>query len=347
MIQMTFSFEEIEALAQGRFTHPHPFVRCKMEAVLLKTANLPHQMICQLCGICGNTLRSYLAEYQEGGLEKLQELPFYRPVSQLEEHREVVQSELALHPVATIKQARSRIFELTGLNRGLTQVRHWLAKCRLKRRKVGMIPAKADPKKQAAYRKEKLEPLLQEAQTGQRLVYFVDAAHFVLQPFLGFLWCVKRVFIKAPSGRQRLNVLGALEAVSHRLITVTNDTYITAASVCQLLELIAVEAAGRPVTIFLDNARYQHCALVESYARQLNLELEFLPSYSPNLNLIERLWKFVKKQCLYSEYYADFAAFKTAILQCLAQTHQRHKTDLDTLLTFNFQTFEEAQSMAA
>ena len=144
---------------------------------------------------------------------------------------------------------------------------------------------------------------------------------------------MKRVFIKAPSGRKRLNVLGALEAVSHRLIMVNNDTYITAASVCDLLRLIAVEAAGRPVTIFLDNARYQHCALVESYARQLNLELEFLPSYSPNLNLIERLWKFVKKQCLYSEYYADFAAFKTAILQCLAQTHQRHKTELDTLLT--------------
>ena len=288
-----------------------------------------------------------MAEYQEGGLAKLQELRFYRPVSQLEEHRELVQWELALHPVATIKQARSRIFELTGLQRGLTRVRVWLGRCRLKRRKVGMVPAKADPQKQAAFLAEKLEPRLQEAQAGQRLVYFVDAAHFVLQPFLGFLWCVKRVFIKAPSGRQRLNVLGALEAVSHRLITVRNETYITAASVCELLGLIAAEAAGRPVTIFLDNARYQHCALVESFARQLNLELEFLPSYSPNLNLIERLWKFVKKQCLYSKYYADFAAFKTAILQCLAQTHQRHKADLDTLLTLRFQKFAEAQSMPA
>jgi transposase len=151
MTQMTFSFEEIEALAQERFTHPHLFVRRKMEAVLLKTANLPHQTICRLCGICGNTLRSYLDQYQEGGLEKLKELPFYRPVSQLEEHRELVQAEWALHPVATIKQARSRIFELTGLKRGLTQVRGWLSRCGLKRRKVGMIPAKADPKKQAVY----------------------------------------------------------------------------------------------------------------------------------------------------------------------------------------------------
>ena len=87
--------------------------------------------------------------------------------------------------------------------------------------------------------------------------------------------------------------------------------------------------------------------MVQNCARELNLELAFLPSYFPNLNLIERLRNFVKKQCLYSEYYADFAAFKTAIQQCLAQTHECHKPDLDTLLTFNFQTFEETQSMAA
>lgn len=347
MIQMRFSFEHIEALERERFTHPHPFVRRKMEALFLKSQQLPTHMICQLCRICGNTLRSYLGEYQEGGLEKLRELHFYRPASQLEEHRERVQGELRLHPVATVKQARARIFELTGLTRGLTQVRQWLGTCKLKRRKVGMVPAKADPEKQAVYRAETLEPRLREARAGQRLVYFVDAAHFVLQPFLGFLWCVARVFIKAPSGRQRLNVLSALEAVSHRLITVSNETYITAASVCELLRLIAVEAAGRPVTIILDNARYQHCAMVESLAHELHLELAFLPSYSPNLNLIERLWKFVKKECLYSEYYANFAAFKSAILECLAQTQHRHKAELDTLLTHNFQTFEKAQSMAA
>lgn len=97
------------------------------------------------------------------------------------------------------------------------------------------------------------------------------------------------------------------------------------------------KAKARPVTIFLDNARYQHCAAVKSLA--LELELEFLPPDSPNLNLIERLWKFVKKECLYSQYYPDFAAFKSGILGCLAQTKERYKADLDTLLTLKFQTF--------
>ena len=208
-----------------------------------------------------------------------------------------------------------------------------------------MIPAKADPEKQAEYLEEVLEPRLAEAQTGQRAVFFVDAAHFVLSAFLGFLWSATRIFIQAPSGRQRFNVLGALNAITHELITVTNDTYITAEQVCELLRKLAALNLGVPITVFLDNARYQKCALVLATAASLKIELCFLPPYSPNLNLIERLWKFVKKQCLYSKYHKDFADFKTAISGCLDQTHTTHKVALDSLLTLRFQTFEKTQSV--
>jgi len=166
-----------------------------------------------------------------------------------------------------------------------------------------MIPAKADPEKQKEFLEQALQPRLEEAQAGKRVVLFVDAAHFVLAPFLGFLWSVVRVFIQAPSGRQRFNVLGALNAITHELITITNDAYITAESVCALFEKIAHLYVGIPITIFLDNARYQRCVLVMEKAKSLKIELCFLPSYSPNLNLIERMWKFVKKKCLYSKYY--------------------------------------------
>jgi transposase len=184
-----------------------------------------------------------------------------------------------------------------------------------------MIPAKADPEAQAAYLTHEIEPRLAEAQAGQRAVFFMDAAHFVLAPFLGFLWSVVRLFIQAPSGRQRFNVLGCLNAITHELVMVTNDTYITAPTVCTLLQQLAALNLKVPITIFLDNARYQKCALVQATAASLNIELCFLPAYSPNLNLIERLWKFVKKQCLYSKYYADFTTFTTAIETCLSQTH--------------------------
>ena len=206
-----------------------------------------------------------------------------------------------------------------------------------------MIPAKADPDKQAAYLAQTLEPRLAEAQAGTRAVFFADAAHFVLAPFLGFLWSVARLFIQAPSGRQRFNVLGALNAITHELTTVTNDSYITGTEVCALLQKLAALNLGVPITVFLDNARYQKCELVKTTATSLHIELCFLPAYSPNLNLIERLWKFVKKQCLYSKYYADFGTFKSAIESCLSETHTTHKSALDSLITLRFQTFKKTQ----
>lgn len=171
----------------------------------------------------------------------------------------------------------------------------------------------------------------------------MDAAHFVLAPFLGYLWSTVRLFLKAPSGRQRLNVLGALNAVTHELITIINDAYINSQSVCDLLWKIADLNLQTPVTLVLDNARYQRARIVQQLAAQLQIELLFLPAYSPNLNLIERLWKFVKKQCLYSRYYAEFQSFKNAITDCLQKTHSTYKAQLDSLLTLEFQTFKKSQ----
>lgn len=157
------------------------------------------------------------------------------------------------------------------------------------------------------------------------------------------LWCFARQFIRAPAGRQRFNVLGALNAITHEMIMVTNDTYINAGSVCELLRRAAALGLNIPITFILDNARYQKCRLVFDLAASLGIELLYLPTYSPNLNLIERMWKFVKKECLYSIYYKDFTTFKQAISSCLAQTHTKHKSALDTLLTLRFQTFKESQ----
>lgn len=163
--------------------------------------------------------------------------------------------------------------------------------------------------------------------------------------YLGFLWCFERLFIKSGAGRQRFNVLGAVNAVTHELITVTNDSYINAQSVCELLRKIASLGLEIPITLVLDNARYQKCALVMNLAEELKIELLYLTTYSPNLNLIERLWKFVKKRCLYSVYYSDFASFKEAIVSCLDQCHTTYKKELDTLLTLKFQSFKDVKSI--
>src|SRR5262249_12688156 len=193
-----------------------------------------------------------------------------------------------------------------------------------------------------------LQPRLEEARQGRRSLYFVDASHFVFATLLGLLWCWARLCIRAASGRKRYNVLAALDAVSHQLIQVSNHSYINAQSVCLLLRAVAAAAVpGVPITLVLDNARYQKCALVTDLAKQLGIELLYLPSYSPNLNLIERVWKFVKAECLRSRYYKSYEEFHTAIQQCLDDLPSKHNEAMDSLLSHHFQTFENVSLIAA
>lgn len=160
------------------------------------------------------------------------------------------------------------------------------------------------------------------------------------------VWCFTRLFIASPAGRQRFNVLGAVDAVTKEIFTITNETYINAESVCLLLTKIAARYAGEAITIVLDNARYQKCDLVFQYAKNRNIELLFLPSYSPHLNLIERLWRFTRKECLYSKYYPKFDGFRQAIADCIHNAHLKHRDKLETLLTWNFQSFEKVKISA-
>lgn len=343
-IRIEFTADVIEILNYERYNHPIPLVQRRMEALWLKSHNLSNPQIAELVDVCENTIRDYLKIYRDGGVDALKAVKFRRPQSELCAHITSLEIYFKEHPPATIKRAQHDIEELTHIKRSPTQVRNFLTnKLSMKCRKIGMLPAKADPIKQAEYLKDELQPRLDEAKAGVRDVFFVDASHFVLAPFLGYLWTIIRVYIKAPSGRQRFNVLGALNAVTHELITVTNDTYITATEFCSLLEKLAARPFTMPITVFLDNARYQKCDLVFDAAKRLNIELCHLPTYSPNLNLIERLWRFVKKDCLYSVYYPSFAPFKKAIENCLSQTQTKHKSELDSLLTLRFQMFDKTQ----
>jgi transposase len=152
------------------------------------------------------------------------------------------------------------------------------------------------------------------------------------------------MFLPTPSGRMRYNVLGAIDAVTHDLITVCNNGYINAQSVCELLAKIYEQNIGKAITIVLDNAKYQHCKLVMNYANELNIELLFLPSYSPQLNIIERLWKWVKKDCLYCKYYDKCGHFQDAIENSLSKVSAlENKKTFDSLLNLKFQSYSNAQ----
>ena len=340
MDQVEYSTAEREAFQYWRFHHRNPQVQRKMEVLYLKSQGVATAEVCRLCGISPSTYARYRRAYRSGGMAKLQEVRGVHRPSELTDYRVLLTEEFRQRPPANVAEAAQRIEQLTGLKRGPTQVRQFLKSIGMKPRKVGQIPAKADVETQDTFKTRELEPRLAQAQAGQRRVFFRDAAHFVFAPFLGVVWCLTRLFVKAPSGRQRVNVLAALDAITHEVVTVTNLTYITSVTVCELLRLLAGAHPDLPLTVVLDNARYQRWPLVQTLAQSLGIELLFLPPYSPNLNLIERCWKFVKKQCRYSKYYADSHAFEQAIRTCIAQAPTLHRAALASLLTLKFQTFK-------
>ena len=162
-----------------------------------------------------------------------------------------------------------------------------------------------------------------------------------------FFIYLTRLFVRAASGRQRFNVLGAWNALTRELVSMTNTTVVNTDTLCELLRKIAAQRLTGTITLVLDNARYQRNAVVMALAAQLGITLLFLPCYSPNLNLIERLWKFTKRRSLYGRYHATFADFRAAIEQTLAGIPIQHAAARASLMTLKLQRFENVSLIAA
>jgi transposase len=277
-----------------------------MEVVYLESQGLPHRDICRLARNSENTLRSYLRQSREGGIERLGQADRDGPTGELSDHRRAIEDHFREDPPRSTAQAAADIGRLTGVRRGPTRVRESLKRLGLKSRKPGMIPAKADAAEQAGFLDERLRPRLKQARRLKRVVGFVAAAHFVRGTLLGYLWCFTRLLVRGPSGRERFDVLGAIDAVTHELTTVTNETTIDAAAIREP----SARYPGLPMSLVLDNARYQRCEPVRAPAAELKIEWLYLPAYSPDPNPIERLWKSVKEEALSCRYYEDFSRFQ-------------------------------------
>lgn len=177
-------------------------------------------------------------------------------------------------------------------------------------------------------------------------VYFVDAVHFLHNAVAGYGWIRRGLLaeIKTNSGRNRFHILGAYSPDGHDLVTIEGTAKCDAEMVQKLLiKLRQLNPDPIALLLILDNVPYHHTKEVKALARQLGIQLLYLPPYSPNLNLIERLWKFMKKKVARNKYYATFAEFITAATTFLQHLDQ-YDTELKTLMTENFHLFTSPAS---
>jgi transposase len=210
----------------------------------------------------------------------------------------------------------------------------------LRSRAVGFKPAKSNPKVQKLFVEEILNPLIESAKNGVLELFFMDASHFVMGGFPGRVWSLVRRFVKTSSGRRRYNVLGALNFVTKKMESVCNDTYITSIQVVEMLEKLA-QTYSKPIHIILDNVPYQTCKFVKENALRLGITLNYLPTYSPNLNLIERVWKFVKSQVLNAAYFETFEIFCNNIFACVNSLHTISIKEMERLVTPKFHIIDD------
>jgi transposase len=340
MIRLELSLQDLEDIDEA-LDDPENGEKQKRKLLVIRMhhQSAEHGFIARCLRLSINTVTNYLKEYQAGGLPTVLENRYYRPTSCLEPFWQCIKCSFTVAPVANAKEAVARIEALTGMHLSESQTRRVMKQMGMALRKVAPVPGKADPQLQFEFFEREMLPRLDEAKEGKRKVFFVDAAHFVLGAFLGMIWCFSRIFLRTSAGRHRYSVLGAVDSHSKELITIRTTGNINADVVIRLLDLIRLRHPEVAITLVLDNARYQHCAAVKTKAAELSIELLFLPSYSPNLNLIERLWKLVKKRCLTNRYYEDFVAFRHAIDTCLDRLASSAIEELHSLLSLNFQLF--------
>jgi transposase len=202
-------------------------------------------------------------------------------------------------------------------------------------KKPKLVPGKADPDAQRAFLAQ-YEKLKQD-KGEEDPIYFMDAAHPQHNPVLACGW-IKRGeehAVRTNSGRQRVNINGAIELARLEPVVRFDDTINAESTIALLRQLEHLNLAATWIYIICDNARYYRSKAVQDYLKTSRIKLVFLPPYAPNLNLIERLWKFFKKKTLYNRYFETFAEFKAACAAFFANPAKYHQ-ELRALLTENF-----------
>jgi transposase len=344
------SSEELDKLNYERYHYPCPLVQKRLHCLYVKaTSGLSNEKVGKLMDAHRNSISEWVHLYRQGGFEATISVSYGTNQSVLENQADSIKELFAAHPPRSLAEAALKVKELTGIQRSATCLRSFMRRHQFRFLQTGHIPAKVNNTQQHQWVDSTLKPAIDAAHKGEVHLLFMDAAHFTLQPFICCLWCIARIFIKASPGRNRINVLGAVNALTKEVTTYTNTTYICANCLITFLKQLKEKYNDKPIAIILDNARYQHCFLVTTFAKSLGIHLLFLPPYSPNLNIIERLWKFTKKQILNAQYYEAPKMFHEAVINFFERINENHNAELHKLLTLEFQFFDKniAHSYAA
>ena len=340
------SKKDLKIISKRRNDHPDKKIRLRLSVLWFTTQCDSASQIARFVGVSVRQVFNVINMYNADGLSCVMEINYFKQESKLEGFADLIREEFEKKPPASVKEARIRIKELTGIRRSLTQIKVFMKKLGMKLLKTGTIPMGKDEtslkektEKQQEFVSNELDPLLKEAEQGERKVLFMDACHIQLACILGFLWCFAKRYIKALSLRGRISIIGACSAYGKDIIYEIIQESVDANAIAFYLFKVRNTIKQGKITLVLDNASYQKNEFVINTAKELGIELLFLPVASPNLNIIERLWKFAKKTFVANTMFESLDELQAHLTKCFSSLKKKYKADLRSLLTLNFQYF--------
>lgn len=283
----------------------------RIKAVLLYDKGWPVAAVAEALLLSEDAIRDHISEYKQsqklkpesgGSAEKLS----IEHSKQLEEH-------LREHTYLYVKDIAAYVQSTWGVSYTVPGLRNWLKRHEFSYKKPAIVPGKADKQQQemwvAGY--EELKQGLPENET----ICFMDGVHPThnVQPAYGWIKKGVRKEIPGNGGRSRLNLSGVVDIISHKVFIQEDEMLNAEATMSFLRKLEENYPTKTKIHLFCDNARYYRNKAVTEYLKRSKIELHFLPPYSPNLNPIERLWKWMKERVIYNTYYREFEDFKSAV----------------------------------
>ena len=311
----------------------------RIKAILMLNSGYSYEQIGELLLMDGESIRRWHKQYELGGMESLLADHYTGGKAKLSvKAQEGLSNYLQEHICLSAKEVCHYVSRRYGeeyTSKGMTNLLHRLG---FTYKKPKHLPSKGDREAQEEFINQYEE--LNKNKSPKDKIYFMDGTHPLHNSQLGYGWIKKGEdkFVKANTGRDRVNINGAYNVEEHKVV-VREDERINAQSTVSLLKQMLQEQPAGVIHIILDNARYYRSKHVQEFiSENPRIQFMFLPPYSPNLNLIERLWKLLKKKIAYNKYYEKFSVFRQKILEFF-QNITDYREELENLMTQNFQLF--------
>jgi transposase len=308
----------------------------RIKAVIALSKGWSAAQVAEILLFDENTSRHYFERYQQGGVPALLDDSYSGAEPKLDVHQmSELEGYLEEYILPDAKSVIAHIDKQYGVHYSVSGVTDLLHRLGFSYKKPTHVPGKQDPAQQQAFLEEYTH--LKASKSENDPIYFADATHPQHNSIPSYGWIKKgqEKELKANCGRQRLNINGAINIETLEPTTGFYDTINADSTIDLFSKIEAKHPDAKVIYIIVDNARYYRSCLLKEYTEGTKIKLIFLPPYSPNLNLIERYWKFFKKKVLNNRYYETFDEFKLAC-QRFFQKRKKYLPELQALLTEHF-----------